>query len=178
MGRNAEGTGGSGFRNSTRIRSRTSPLISAVRTCISMWAPWRDQRICWLKCPKLKVALSGAKRLKAPVVVAKLDRLSRDVAFIASLLAQKVPFVVAELGPEVDPFMLHIYAAVAEKERPPFTLQGRRGAHRARRTEGRQTARTCSSPFAPPATAIFRCRCGAVATIGQVAPCVTASSST
>jgi DNA invertase Pin-like site-specific DNA recombinase len=32
-------------------------------------------------------------------------------------MAQKVPFVVAELGPDVDPFMLHIYAAVAEKER-------------------------------------------------------------
>jgi hypothetical protein len=36
------------------------------------------------------------------VVVAKLDRLSRDFAFIASLMAQKVPFVVAELGPDVD----------------------------------------------------------------------------
>ena len=45
-----------------------------------------------------------------------LDRLSRDVAFISSLMARKVDFV-AELGPEVDPFMLHIYAAVAEKER-------------------------------------------------------------
>jgi DNA invertase Pin-like site-specific DNA recombinase len=50
-------------------------------------------------------------------VVAKLDRLSRDVAFIASLMAQRVPFIVAELGPDVDPFLLHIYAAVAEKER-------------------------------------------------------------
>jgi DNA invertase Pin-like site-specific DNA recombinase len=67
--------------------------------------------------PQLAAALAAAKKLKAPVVVAKLDRLSRDVAFIASLMAQKVPFVVAELGPDVDPFMLHIYAAVAEKER-------------------------------------------------------------
>jgi DNA invertase Pin-like site-specific DNA recombinase len=32
-------------------------------------------------------------------------------------MARKVDFVVAELSPEVDPFMLHIYAAVAEKER-------------------------------------------------------------
>jgi DNA invertase Pin-like site-specific DNA recombinase len=46
-----------------------------------------------------------------------LDRLSRNVAFISSLMTQRVPFVVAELGPDVDPFMLHIYAAVAEKER-------------------------------------------------------------
>ena len=51
------------------------------------------------------------------MLVSKLDRLSRDVAFIAGLMAQRVPFVVAELGPDVDPFMLHVYAALAEKER-------------------------------------------------------------
>ena len=32
-------------------------------------------------------------------------------------VSKRVPFIVAELGPDVDPFMLHIYAAVAEKER-------------------------------------------------------------
>jgi DNA invertase Pin-like site-specific DNA recombinase len=49
--------------------------------------------------------------------VAKLDRLSRDVALIAGLIAQRVPFIVAELGVDADPFMLHLYAALAEKER-------------------------------------------------------------
>ncbi len=67
--------------------------------------------------PQLAAALAHAARLGCPVVVAKLDRLSRDVAFIASLMARRVPFVVTELGPDVDPFMLHIYAAMAEKER-------------------------------------------------------------
>jgi DNA invertase Pin-like site-specific DNA recombinase len=52
-----------------------------------------------------------------PVLVSKLDRLSRDVAFVARLMAQRVPFIVAELGRDADPFMLHLYAAVAEKER-------------------------------------------------------------
>jgi DNA invertase Pin-like site-specific DNA recombinase len=51
------------------------------------------------------------------VIVAKLDRLSRDVAFIAGLMARRVPFIVTELGPKADPFMLHIYAAIAEQER-------------------------------------------------------------
>jgi DNA invertase Pin-like site-specific DNA recombinase len=46
-----------------------------------------------------------------------LDRLSRDVAFISGLMAQRVPFIVAELGVDADPFMLHLYAALAEKER-------------------------------------------------------------
>jgi hypothetical protein len=48
-------------------------------------------------------------------VVAKLDRLSPDVAFVAGLMAQRVPFIVAELGRDADPFMLHLYAALAEK---------------------------------------------------------------
>jgi DNA invertase Pin-like site-specific DNA recombinase len=49
--------------------------------------------------------------------VAKLDRLSRDVHFISGLMVHKVAFVVAELGNGVDPFLLHIFAAVAELER-------------------------------------------------------------
>jgi DNA invertase Pin-like site-specific DNA recombinase len=67
--------------------------------------------------PQLNAALERAKRAGVPVVVSKLDRLSRDVAFIASLMAQRVPFIVAELGADADPFMLHLYAALAEKER-------------------------------------------------------------
>src|SRR3954454_978836 len=67
--------------------------------------------------PELAAALAEAKRRKCPVLVAKLDRLSRDVAFIAGLMAQQVPFIVAELGSDADPFMLHLYAALAEKER-------------------------------------------------------------
>ena len=71
-----------------------------------------------LECrPQLAAALAHAKRLGCPIVVAKLDRLSRDVAFIASLMVQRVPFIVCDLGPNADPFMLHIYAALAEQER-------------------------------------------------------------
>lgn len=67
--------------------------------------------------PTLAAAMDHAAAMGCPVVVAKLDRLSRDVAFISGLMAKRVAFVVAELGPDVDPFMLHIYAALAEKER-------------------------------------------------------------
>ena len=68
------------------------------------------------KRPRLKEALQRAKGLKCPVIVAKLDRLSRNVAFISSLMETKVPFLVAGL-PNADPFMLHIFAALAEQER-------------------------------------------------------------
>jgi DNA invertase Pin-like site-specific DNA recombinase len=67
--------------------------------------------------PQLAAALAAAKAAKCSVLVAKLDRLSRDVAFVAGLMAQRVPFIVAELGRDADPFMLHLYAALAEKER-------------------------------------------------------------
>jgi DNA invertase Pin-like site-specific DNA recombinase len=67
--------------------------------------------------PCLASALAHARRLRCPVLVAKLDRLSRDVAFVSRLMAEGVPFIVAELGADADPFMLHLFAALAEKER-------------------------------------------------------------
>jgi DNA invertase Pin-like site-specific DNA recombinase len=73
--------------------------------------------------PQLEAAMKHARRIKdhdyryAPVIVAKLDRLSRDVHFISGLMAHKVPFLCADLGDSVDPFMLHVYAAFAERER-------------------------------------------------------------
>ena len=67
--------------------------------------------------PELAAALAQARKAKCPVLVAKLDRLSRDVHFISGLMAHRVPFVVADLGADADPFMLHLYAALAEKER-------------------------------------------------------------
>jgi DNA invertase Pin-like site-specific DNA recombinase len=66
--------------------------------------------------PVFAKALLKAKKLKAAIVVAKLDRLSRDVAFIATLMAKKVEFVTAD-DPSKSPFLLHIKAALAEEER-------------------------------------------------------------
>jgi DNA invertase Pin-like site-specific DNA recombinase len=66
---------------------------------------------------QLAAALAAARKAKCSIVVSKLDRLSRDVAFVSGLMAQRVPFMVAELGRDADPFMLHLYAALAEKER-------------------------------------------------------------
>jgi DNA invertase Pin-like site-specific DNA recombinase len=75
--------------------------------------------------PQLKAALAAAKKLKCHVAVAKLDRLSRDVHFISGLMAHRVPFVVAELGADVDPFVLHLFAALAEKERALISTRTR-----------------------------------------------------
>jgi DNA invertase Pin-like site-specific DNA recombinase len=67
--------------------------------------------------PVLAEALKIARRARCPILVAKLDRLSRDVHFISGLMSRKVPFIVVELGRDADPFMLRLYAALAEKER-------------------------------------------------------------
>jgi DNA invertase Pin-like site-specific DNA recombinase len=69
------------------------------------------------KRPALAEALAAARKQAAPIIVAKLDRLSRDVHFISGLMKHRVPFIVAELGTDTDPFMLHLFAALAEKER-------------------------------------------------------------
>src|SRR6476659_6044592 len=74
---------------------------------------------------ELKAALKAAKKAKASVAVAKLDRLSRDVAFISGLMSQKVPFIVVSLGRDVPSFMLHIYAALADAETRTISLRTR-----------------------------------------------------
>lgn len=82
--------------------------------------------------PKLVEALRAAKKLGAPVVVSKLDRLSRDVHFISGLMAQRVEFIVTELGRQADPFVLHLFAALAEKERQLISDRTREGLKAAR----------------------------------------------
>ena len=67
--------------------------------------------------PELRAAISLAKKHQAVLVVAKLDRLSRKVSFIASLMEERgLDFKVAQM-PYADRFQLHIYAALAEQER-------------------------------------------------------------
>ena len=65
--------------------------------------------------PELAKALAHAKRSKAQLVVAKLDRLARNVAFTSALMESKVDFVACD-NPHANKFTIHILAAVAEHE--------------------------------------------------------------
>jgi DNA invertase Pin-like site-specific DNA recombinase len=65
----------------------------------------------------LAAALKEARALRCPLIVSRLDRLSRNVHFITGLMEHKVHFVVAALGRDCDDFTLHIYASLAEQER-------------------------------------------------------------
>src|SRR5277367_5777407 len=67
--------------------------------------------------PGLAAALKEARGARCPLIVSRLDRLSRNVHFITGLMEHKVHFVVAALGRDCDDFTLHIYASLAEQER-------------------------------------------------------------
>jgi DNA invertase Pin-like site-specific DNA recombinase len=98
--------------------------------------------------PELVRALAEAKRLGCKIAVAKLDRLSRDVHFISGLMAQRVPFLVTELGPDIDPFMLHIYAAVAQKE-AHLISQRTKAALAVARVSGTKSGKPIGNPGGP-----------------------------
>jgi len=65
--------------------------------------------------PQLAAAIDRARRAKAVLVVAKLDRLARNVAFVSSLMESGVEFVAAD-NPTASRLTIHILASVAEEE--------------------------------------------------------------
>lgn len=65
--------------------------------------------------PQLNAAIALAKKQKATLVVAKLDRLARNVHFVSGMLESKVDFVALDF-PQANKFTLHIMAAMAEHE--------------------------------------------------------------
>ncbi|MDJ1505244.1 recombinase family protein [Xanthocytophaga agilis] len=77
---------------------------------------WLSIRIKNNNRPGLLKAIAHAKSKGALLVIAKLDRLSRNVYFISSLLESRVHFKACDL-PEADHFTVHLFAALAEKER-------------------------------------------------------------
>jgi DNA invertase Pin-like site-specific DNA recombinase len=76
--------------------------------------------------PKLAEALAACKRHRAKLIIAKLDRLSRNVAFIATLMDGKVDFVCCDF-PQANRLTLHVLAAVAEHEREMISERTRAG---------------------------------------------------
>jgi len=129
------------YRVSTRKQGHSGLGLEAQRAAVAMFAKAEGLEIAaeftevesgkgsdaLERRPQLKAALKAAKKAKCEVAVAKLDRLSRDVVFISSLMAQRVPFIVCALGRNVDPFTLHIYAALAEQERRMISQRTRAG---------------------------------------------------
>src|SRR5262245_31438338 len=81
--------------------------------------------------PELERALAACKKHKAKLVIAKLDRLSRNVHFISGLMERKVDFVACDM-PSANAFMINIYAAVAQEERRMISERTKAGLRAAK----------------------------------------------
>jgi DNA invertase Pin-like site-specific DNA recombinase len=108
--------------------------------------------------PELRKALADCRRHKAKLVIAKLDRLSRNVAFIAALMDGKTEFIACD-NPYATRLTLHILAAVAEHEREMISARTR-AALQAAKARGTRLGRNGVERLAPAnkAAAIERAR--------------------
>src|SRR6478672_514371 len=86
--------------------------------------------------PQLAAALAACKKHKAKLVIAKLDRLSRNLAFIATLMDSGVEFVAVD-NPHANKLTVHILAAVAQREREAIA-QRTRDALQAAKARGKR----------------------------------------
>lgn len=145
-------------RVSTKAQGRSGLGLEAQRTAIAAFAVREGYTVAsWhseaesgkgsdalARRPQLAGALKAARKAKGPVLVAKLDRLSRDVHFISGLMAHKVEFIVCDIGKQENPFMLHVYAAIAQDERRKISERTKAAlaAAKARGTKLGMTART------------------------------------
>jgi DNA invertase Pin-like site-specific DNA recombinase len=76
--------------------------------------------------PELAKALAACRKHKAKLVIAKLDRLARNVAFIANLMDGRVDFVCCDM-PQATRLTIHVLAAVAEHEREMIAKRTKEG---------------------------------------------------
>lgn len=112
------------FRVSTQRQGSSGLGLDAQRSAVANYVSGKGQVIAEFvevesgkrsDRPELARALSEAKRTGAVLLIAKLDRLARNVAFIANLLESGVEISAADM-PEANRFLLHVMAAVAEHE--------------------------------------------------------------
>ena len=113
------------YRVSTAAQGRSGLGLEAQQAHVQAFLQGRDHTLVGefveiesgrnSERPRLGEALALARKLKATLVIAKLDRLARSVSFIANLMDSNVEFVAVDL-PAANRLTLHIMAAVGEAE--------------------------------------------------------------
>jgi DNA invertase Pin-like site-specific DNA recombinase len=138
------------LRVSTKEQGRSGLGLAAQRHDIESFGAREGFAICaWhqdiqtgagrdalLMRPGLAAALKDARTGRCPLIVSRLDRLSRNVHFITGLMEHKVHFMVAALGRDCDDFTLHIYASLAEQERTMISERTKAGLARTKKKLG------------------------------------------
>jgi DNA invertase Pin-like site-specific DNA recombinase len=113
------------FRVSTATQGRSGLGLAAQRSKIQDFLDPSDELVAeFVEVQSGKIdsrvelwkAITHAKRHSAKLLIAKLDRFSRKVSFIAGIMEQGIGLVVAEM-PHATDFQLHIFAALAQEER-------------------------------------------------------------
>lgn len=111
-------------RVSTARQGKSGLGLEAQQAAVKRYAEERGKVLCEFievesgkvkERPQLAAALTHCRKHKATLLIAKLDRLSRNVAFIATLMEGKVPIVAVD-NPTAGEFTLHILSAVAQQE--------------------------------------------------------------
>jgi DNA invertase Pin-like site-specific DNA recombinase len=119
------------YRVSTEWQNQAGHSLAAQRSIVRQYvessgatlvaefeeaeSAYRLRRDTFEQRPALRAALALCRRQKSTLVIAALDRLARNVVFVATLVETKIPFVALDI-PGATPFMIHIYAAMAEEE--------------------------------------------------------------
>lgn len=113
------------YRVSTQKQGESGLGLAAQETAVNAYVAGIDAKVIATYTeiesgrkadrPKLAAALAHAKRARATLVIAKLDRLSRNVAFLANLMESGVDFIACD-NPHATRLTIHILAAVAEEE--------------------------------------------------------------
>jgi len=112
------------LRVSTDQQGRSRLGLEAQRETVNCFVgPGDEIRVTFVEVesgrlserPQLRNAMEKCRQLGAVLLIAKLDRLARDVEFVAGLMKSDVRFIACDM-PSADPFRLHIEAAIAEEE--------------------------------------------------------------
>ena len=120
------------YRVSTERRWQSGLGLDAQRSAVEAYAGDRTLLDEFMEVesgrkdnrPQLAAALALCRRKRAVLVIAKLDRLARSVAFISNLMESGVEFVAVDM-PQANRLTLHILAAVAEHEREMISQRTR-----------------------------------------------------
>lgn len=129
------------FRVSTSRQGRSGLGLAAQRTKVEQFLTPGDELIAEFveiesggsdERSELWRAIAHAKKHQAKLLIAKLDRFSRRVSFIASIMDQGIRLVVAEM-PHASDFQLHIFAALAQEERRLISDRTRSALQEAKR---------------------------------------------
>jgi DNA invertase Pin-like site-specific DNA recombinase len=107
------------YRVSTKQQQRSGLGIEAQRAAVTRFVEAEGFTIIseFVEAETGKGADALDRRPQLAAARWRRQRLPSAASSLAGLMAQRVPFIVAELGRDADPFMLHLYAALAEKER-------------------------------------------------------------